>query len=1034
MPFRRDGLSRGESVSPFQLGGKHFAFVAVLLMCISTLAQVPVSGNGTSPQVLDRFDEKTTALALYLDKDATQVSFTLPANAKVQDASMKLEGVLPPVIKKYAVGSAPVAVRGADLDKDGNIDLAVVNSKSDSVSVLLNDGHGNFNKMPPLDYMVAHEPQDLVLADLDKDGKMDMAAVNSSDGSVTVRLSTGDLFSTNTAYHVKGNLSHIYVGDMDKDGYPDLVVIRRQFPVISVLYNKGDGTFNPPVDVSIMAVPEGAALIDVDRDGRLDIVLASSMKPYSIIVVRNLGGKSFDDGVVTYSLDWPPSDLMAANLTGHGQDLVVPSIQGNITIFPRVDLGFGTPYVLRYERQQAVFPADLNNDGLMDLVTISRWDSTVRTFINKGGGNMTLDQLYITGSNPNGVFVADLDGDGASDIATADSAGGTVSVALNNGRGRFAWFDVYDLIESDKMAVLGDLDGDDRQDLVSTNYAWQSVTIGYNSGKGQFTRVQRRPGYMVFTGGSGGSEPFFATIADYNGDGRNDIEYGEELSSAIIMMFNNGDGTFREDSVAHMAGKNLLTAPAFTTLPVDVNGDGSLDIVTTHFNHDYISVLLNDGTGHFQKRINHSMEGNHPFDIVADDFDHDGHMDFITANMGIEQNYESNLTFIRNDGKGNLTNVMNLPVRPGPKALTTADMNGDGKMDILVAFAPKYNLNDIGQGDVSVILATDTPMQYKAPMYFKAGVLPGVVHATDLNDDNKPDVICLNQGTGATGTMLVFINKGDGSLEPQIEYPGVPFRHVAFGDLNDDGRDEVVVPALGRYVEVYRALYFPGNVGLSGPTGENLEVNAGILQTAQQVNLTASVNAWLQKVGKGSSGNVTYRMNLTAGRAGIVRVSGLSIKYKVEKAPVGGTGRDFSEQGIVITLVLLGMLVLVSLSVGQPKAPEKERPRKGKGAKTKPHKHKHLDRGLKEPGPVIIRAPAVQVKAGKDEWDKVPTAKATAKKVEKKPPAGPPVKVEVVSQGWRPSKQTVDHSKFEKAAEHREDIKKEKDYKKKKNH
>lgn len=1014
------------------LGRKRFAVAMVLMTCVSMVGQM-ASGNGTTQQALDHFDGGTKAMTLYVDKDGEHLSFTLPANAKVQDARLTLGGTLPPVMQRYAVGNSPTAIAGADLDKNGYMDLAVVNSRSDNVSVLLNDGHGRFDRARPLDFMVAHEPVDLVLADLDKDGQMDLATVNASEGSVTVRLTKADLFSSYATYAVGGNPARILDGDLDNDTYPDLVVVRDQFPVVAILYNKGDGTFNPPVDVSVLAVPEGAALLDVNGDGAPDIVLASALKPYSVMVVKNLGGKRFDEGETTYSLAWPPSDLRAADLTGDGKmDLAVTSVQGNITIFPATGQGFGTPSVVACTKQQAAFLADLNSDGLVDMVTVSRWDSTVRTFINRGGGSMALDQLFLTGANPNGIFAGDLDGDGSPDIATADNLGNTASVVLNNGRGRFAWFDMYDVNESDKMVALGDLDGDGQKDAVSTNYAWQSVTLAYNQGKGQFTKVDRRPGYMVFTGGSGGSEPFYPTIADYNGDGRNDVEYNEELSYAVIMMFNDGNGVFREDSVAHESGKNLLTAPAYVTVPVDVDGDNDLDIVAIHANHDFISILLNDGTGHFEKKINHSMNGNHPADIVAEDFNNDGIVDFVTANFGLMQDFEENLTFIRNDGNGNFTNVMNLPLKKGPRSLYFADLNGDNRRDIVVAFSPKKGLSDVVPGEIAVIMADTQPLHYKEPVYYRAGILPGVVRATDINDDNKPDVICLNQGTGiATGSLSVFINRGDGTLEPAIEYPDVPFRHVAFGDLNGDGRDEVVDPVLGTHLAVYRALYYPGHVVLSGPANENLHQVQGLSQLPQEVNLTASVASWLKAAGKDGTGNITYRMNLSADRAGMVRVSGLTVTYKIE-SPSPKTARAYSEQGMVVTLILLGLLIVVSLSVGAPASSKEAKGRPAKAIPTKPSKGKPKKRE-DEPGPVIVRAPPpVQVKTKKDDWDRTKKGLPTAKKVEKPaPPKGPPVKVEVVRAGWKPSKQTVEHQKFEKAAEHRDKIKTEKKGKRK---
>jgi hypothetical protein len=1012
----------------FSFYGKSFALTAIFLMCFSMMAQIPVLGADTTIVTLEVFDTKTKAVDLYLDQSPSQLSFTLPANAKLVDAHLKVEGTLPQVVQRYPVAAAPLAIKGADLDKDGDMDLVVLSSRNDSVAVLFNDGKGHFDRTKAQEFMVAHEPLDLALADLDMDGNIDLVAVNGSDGAVTVRLTKTQLFGSMTTYLVGGNPNKVLVGDMNNDTFLDIVVIRKEYPCVAILYNKGDGNFNPPADVQVLAAPQGAALLDVNRDGNLDIVVASTMRPYSLVYVKNKGAKTFEEAD-KFALEWPPSDIVAADLNRDGGiDLVAPSIQGNISVFMANGTSFASPTVLKYTKQQAAFAGDLNNDGLTDFVSVSRWDSTVRTFINKGGGTMTLDQLLMTGSNPAGVFLGDFDGDGDLDVATADNGGDTVSVILNYGNGRFAWFDMYDIIQSDKLVALGDLDGDGQKDLVSTNYVWQSVTVGYNTGKGQFTKVQTRPGYMVYVGGSGGSEPFYPTIADYNGDGRNDIEYGEELSNAIIMMFNDGNGVFREDSVAHEFDQNLLPAPAYVTLAIDVDKDKDLDIVTNHLNHDYLSILINDGTGHFDQRINHSMNGDHPFDLVAEDFNGDGNMDFVSANYGLLQNYEENLTFIMNDGKGNFTNILNLPVHKGPRSLAFADMNGDGLRDIVVAFAPKKVLSDIVPGEVAVILAEKDPLHYKEPMYFRAGILPGVVHPADLNDDGIPDLICLNQGTNAGGSLSILINNGDGTLKAPIDYPDISFRHVAFSDLNGDERDELVVPVLGSHIAVYRALYYPGNFHLYGPTGDNLLQNPGLFSVSQDVNLTSSVQSWLEKVGPGATGNLTYRMNLTTGRAGMVHVSALEVRYKIESPVTGREPKKFSNQGAGITLVLLGLLVFVALSVTSK--PPRTEPDPVRTVRAKPKGALKTKQKGTAPGPVIVRKPAVQVSSQKEEWDKHKDPETTKKAEATKTSQGPPVKVEV-SKDWKPSKKTVDQMKLEKATEHRDGIGFEKKNKKK---
>jgi hypothetical protein len=210
--------------------------------------------------------------------------------------------------------------------------------------------------------------------------------------------------------------------------------------------------------------------------------------------------------------------------------------------------------------------------------------------------------------------------------------------------------------------------------------------------------------------------------------------------------------------------------------------------------------------------------------------------------------------------------------------------------------------------------------------------------------------------------------------------------------------------------------------------GENLWVNPGLLQIEQDVNLTSSLSSFLDQADKEGVGNLTYHMNLTAGRAGVAKVTGLIVKYKIPVPVTGQNNKDFSPQGAGIMLVMLGLLIIVAMAVSSSKAPAQE-PQvtiKAKGKK------KEKEDVHPEPGPVIVRKPKVQVKAEKEEWDKPkkdqgkPDKKAGPLKEVK--PAG--IKVEVQKGGWKPSKSTVDRSKFEKAAEMRDEIKKDKKYKK----
>jgi hypothetical protein len=973
-----------------------------------------VAASGDLKEI-NEFEEGTSTLELFLDDRGSEFDVTLPADADVKEASVTVKGLLPPITHEYDVGDDPIAIRGADIDSDGDLDLGVVNSKSDSVSILLNDGTGNFGKTKALEYTVGGEPMDLVLTDLNGDEKIDLATADYQDGKVTVRISKTDMFSSTASYTVQGSPLFLETADLDDDSFPDLIVIRKEFPIVAVLFNKGDGTFNPAQPIDIKGSPEGVALGDFEGDGDVDIAIASTDRPYSIAVVVNQGKRKFIEGGALH-VDWPPSGITSADITGDNRpDIIVPSVEGNISILKNTGTGFAQPVNLGYNMQLDTFVIDLDSDGLNDLVSISRFDSTVRTFMNDGLGNFELERLFVMGNNPNDLFMDDLDDDGDVDLATVDLGGDSVSLAFNNGRGRFMWYDVYHTLESDKIVGLGDVDGDGDQDVVMTNYNQQSVSMAFNDGHGAFKDPKRFDGFKVYAGGVGGSEPFYTASGDFDGDGDIDIEYGEELSYSVIVMFNKGNRDFEQKSVALVNDTNLLDAPPYITIPVDLDGDGDLDLATDHINHNFISFLYNNGKGYFTSRVNHSVGDNHPYDMVAEDLDGDGDMDFVTANYGLALNFENTLTLIRNDGGKKFTTIGNITVKKGPRSLAFTDFNGDGHRDIAVALGAGKNLADKVPGEVGILLGTGTTGSFQGPKYYRVGIMPGKVHTTDLNMDGAPDVVCINIGAGQGGSISVLINKGDGTFNPQIEYPNVPFNHASFHDFLGDGQDEVVLPILTTHIAVYRTFYYPGKVGLGISGGAEVLEETGLLNSEANVNLTGPLNEHLKALrdANGKEDNVTISLNVSAGKAGIVRLSNLVIKYKSKKE--AGNGEEhFSITGTdaIFLLIMLIVLIVLSLLVGAPWTPdEAERilGRKPKRRKRRPPKKKKKAR------------PAKKKKTKKKK-------KKKKKKVEpEKPKKEPAVRVEVLKKPKKKKrKKGVDLKKLDEAAKLRDKLKSEK--------
>ena len=146
----------------------------------------------------------------------------------------------------YPAGDGPSSVFSADLDGDGDNDLAVADRISGNVSVLLNIGDGTF--APRMTYFSGSDPSSVFSADLDGDGDNDLAVANgifsSANSTVSVLLNNGDgTFAPKVGYGVGRQPKSVFSADLDGDGDNDLVVANSLFDnSVSVLLNNGDGT------------------------------------------------------------------------------------------------------------------------------------------------------------------------------------------------------------------------------------------------------------------------------------------------------------------------------------------------------------------------------------------------------------------------------------------------------------------------------------------------------------------------------------------------------------------------------------------------------------------------------------------------------------------------------------------------------------------------------------------------------------------------------------------------------------------------
>lgn len=333
---------------------------------------------------------------------------------------------------------------------------------------------------------------------------------------------------------------------------------------------------------------------------------------------------------------------------------------------------------------------DLNGDGKLDIVTPNANDYTVSVLLGNGNGTFQPQTTDGTGPGPLSVAIGDVNGDGKPDLVVANgNSFSTDSVLLGNGDGTFQSQTTVTVGESHQV-VIGDLNGDGKLDLVNANSNSGTVSVSLGNGDGTF---QPRTTYAVEPG-LPGYGPIAVVIGDVNGDGKPDLVTADYSVNAVSVLLGNGNGTFQPATSYATGGQSGAVTVA------DLNGDGKLDIVEFSYSNS-VSVLLGNGDGTFQPQTTYSVFAGdfQPNSVQVADVNGDGKPDIVTAGG-------NTASVLLGNGDGTFQPATAYPTGSGASADAIGDVNGDGKPDIIVS-----NFND---NTVSVLLNDDDSTEQAA--------------------------------------------------------------------------------------------------------------------------------------------------------------------------------------------------------------------------------------------------------------------------------------------------------------------------------
>ncbi len=288
-------------------------------------------------------------------------------------------------------------------------------------------------------------------------------------------------------------------------------------------------------------------------------------------------------------------------------------------------------------------------------------------------------------------------------------------------------------------------------------------------------------------------------VADFNGDGKDDLATNNFLGSDISVLLGDGLGGFS-------AATNFPTGnnPLFLIVS-DFNNDGKKDLAAANSGPGTISVFLGNGTGGFSAPINTSGYG----DLTSADFDADGKMDLAIANYTA-----MSISILLGNGAGGFILSSTIPIGAACSEIINADFNTDGKADLAISSAGTNGINQLfvllgnGVGGFSVPTGHATPDD------------PAHIISTDLNNDSKVDLVASCGESNFTDSLLVLLGNGTGGFNPPLRFlisttqGGGP---IAAADFNNDGIQDIATSMYGGSSLI--ALVFGSGNGSFGSPG-----------------------------------------------------------------------------------------------------------------------------------------------------------------------------------------------------------------------
>ncbi|MGE5314473.1 MAG: FG-GAP-like repeat-containing protein [Acidobacteriota bacterium] len=594
--------------------------------------------------------------------------------------------------------AAPSAVASGDMDGDGICDLAGLGS---GVTVFRNQGYFQFTALGQASGGTS--PHGLLLADLDGDGDLDGAVCNSASSSLSI-LTNRPAVSASVVPSVidfgvgrSGRARQLSVSIHNDGVLVPLKIMSVASSNPSVFSSETPSALIAPMDSVAMTVTFTPADVKNYSDS-LTLVTNDPVRPTVKIYLRAVGG------LVVLST-WPApgsavSDPMAPATASFNGTLEAASLRTSTVKLYGEMSGLHTLQYTNGDRQMTAAPVQrfltgervtaVLTDSLMAQTSLIRlldgyvWNYTIAPAL--GSEFYTAGGQYASGASPYAVGVGDFNGDGYADLASANSGDNTVSVFMNDTHGGLMPAVVYSVGVLPQALLVADLNEDGAPDIAAVNTVGNTITILLNRKAGDGSLAL--PALVV----AAGSEPRAIASGDFNNDGHLDLAVSNAKDNTVSIFTNDGAAHFSPFKTIAVGQSPRALAAA------DFNNDGTCDLAVMNRQASTITILLNARSGAFTSFT--VASGASPTALAAADIDQDGYPDLVTANTG-----SKDLTILLNDKSGAFRPGPAVPMYNTPTALYAGDLSGDGMIDL--AAAQYSSASEISTVQVLVNLGAD---------------------------------------------------------------------------------------------------------------------------------------------------------------------------------------------------------------------------------------------------------------------------------------------------------------------------------------